>query len=152
MAGIPSIHICLDFIPELLAQPQLEKQVKPARTPPGFNSLTFPRAGARLSLILCFFFVCFFKALLNMCPHRSLQSSCCHTCVPSTPYPNPSVWPGWPSVSWGPCSQVGKLFFLSSQLVCSLLNAPCLPVIIIEFASSRWIVYCKQQAACIQYI
>lgn len=29
VAGIPSIHICLDFIPELLAQPQLEKQVKP---------------------------------------------------------------------------------------------------------------------------
>ncbi|KAG7259093.1 hypothetical protein CRUP_000408, partial [Coryphaenoides rupestris] len=26
VAGIPSIHICLDFIPELLAQPQLEKQ------------------------------------------------------------------------------------------------------------------------------
>lgn len=30
VAGIPSIHICLDFIPELLAQPQLEKQVKPS--------------------------------------------------------------------------------------------------------------------------
>lgn len=29
VAGIPSIHICLDFIPELLAQPQLEKQVNP---------------------------------------------------------------------------------------------------------------------------
>lgn len=29
VAGIPSIHICLDFIPELLAQPQLEKQVRP---------------------------------------------------------------------------------------------------------------------------
>lgn len=28
VAGIPSMHICLDFIPELLAQPQLEKQVK----------------------------------------------------------------------------------------------------------------------------
>lgn len=27
VAGIPSMHICLDFIPELLAQPQLEKQV-----------------------------------------------------------------------------------------------------------------------------
>uniref|UniRef100_A0A668TU06 Integrator complex subunit 2 n=1 Tax=Oreochromis aureus TaxID=47969 RepID=A0A668TU06_OREAU len=27
VAGIPSIHICLDFIPELLAQPQLEKQL-----------------------------------------------------------------------------------------------------------------------------
>uniref|UniRef100_A0A669C1H1 Integrator complex subunit 2 n=1 Tax=Oreochromis niloticus TaxID=8128 RepID=A0A669C1H1_ORENI len=27
VAGIPSIHICLDFIPELLAQPQLEKQI-----------------------------------------------------------------------------------------------------------------------------
>uniref|UniRef100_A0A9J8BCI6 Integrator complex subunit 2 n=1 Tax=Cyprinus carpio carpio TaxID=630221 RepID=A0A9J8BCI6_CYPCA len=25
--GIPSMHICLDFIPELLAQPQLEKQI-----------------------------------------------------------------------------------------------------------------------------
>ncbi|XP_071945249.1 integrator complex subunit 2-like [Antedon mediterranea] len=26
VAGIPSIHICLDFIPELLSQPQIEKQ------------------------------------------------------------------------------------------------------------------------------
>ena len=35
VAGIPSIHICLDFIPELLAQPQLEKQVNnPSRVPP----------------------------------------------------------------------------------------------------------------------
>lgn len=25
--GIPSMHICLDFIPELLSQPSLEKQV-----------------------------------------------------------------------------------------------------------------------------
>lgn len=33
VAGIPSIHICLDFIPELLAQPQLEKQVRPAKPP-----------------------------------------------------------------------------------------------------------------------
>ena len=27
VAGIPSMHICLDFIPELIAQPHLEKQV-----------------------------------------------------------------------------------------------------------------------------
>uniref|UniRef100_A0A671RRD2 Integrator complex subunit 2-like n=1 Tax=Sinocyclocheilus anshuiensis TaxID=1608454 RepID=A0A671RRD2_9TELE len=27
VAGIPSMHICLDFIPELLTQPQLEKQI-----------------------------------------------------------------------------------------------------------------------------
>jgi len=27
VAGIPSMHICLDFIPELIAQPELEKQV-----------------------------------------------------------------------------------------------------------------------------
>ena len=27
VAGIPSMHICLDFIPELVNQPQLEKQV-----------------------------------------------------------------------------------------------------------------------------
>ncbi|XP_076876530.1 integrator complex subunit 2 [Brachyhypopomus gauderio] len=27
VAGIPSMHICLDFIPELLAQPQQEKQI-----------------------------------------------------------------------------------------------------------------------------
>lgn len=33
VAGIPSIHICLDFIPELLAQPQLEKQVRRAAAP-----------------------------------------------------------------------------------------------------------------------
>ena len=25
--GIPSMHICLDFIPELLSQPSLEKQI-----------------------------------------------------------------------------------------------------------------------------
>jgi integrator complex subunit 2 len=25
--GIPSMHICFDFIPELFAQPQLEKQI-----------------------------------------------------------------------------------------------------------------------------
>lgn len=42
VAGIPSIHICLDFIPELLAQPQLEKQVNPP-------SRSLPRHGARLS-------------------------------------------------------------------------------------------------------
>ncbi|XP_053131203.1 integrator complex subunit 2 isoform X1 [Hemicordylus capensis] len=27
VAGIPSMHICLDFIPELIAQPELEKQI-----------------------------------------------------------------------------------------------------------------------------
>ncbi|XP_067686242.1 integrator complex subunit 2-like isoform X2 [Haliotis asinina] len=27
VAGVPSMHICLDFIPELLGQPQIEKQV-----------------------------------------------------------------------------------------------------------------------------
>lgn len=27
VAGVPSMHICLDFIPELLGQPQVEKQV-----------------------------------------------------------------------------------------------------------------------------
>jgi hypothetical protein len=27
VAGVPSMHICLDFAPELLAQPSLEKQV-----------------------------------------------------------------------------------------------------------------------------
>lgn len=27
VSGIPSMHICLDFIPELLAQPQTDKQV-----------------------------------------------------------------------------------------------------------------------------
>uniref|UniRef100_A0A4W5NJ38 Uncharacterized protein n=1 Tax=Hucho hucho TaxID=62062 RepID=A0A4W5NJ38_9TELE len=27
VSGIPSIHICLDLIPELLAQPQLKKRV-----------------------------------------------------------------------------------------------------------------------------
>lgn len=27
VAGIPSMHICLDFIPELLQQPHLDKQV-----------------------------------------------------------------------------------------------------------------------------
>ena len=28
VAGIPSMHICLDFIPELLNQPRTEKQVR----------------------------------------------------------------------------------------------------------------------------
>ena len=28
VSGVPSMHICLDFIPELLAQPQTEKQVR----------------------------------------------------------------------------------------------------------------------------
>eukprot|EP00058_Branchiostoma_floridae_P020274 XP_002605764.1 hypothetical protein BRAFLDRAFT_114421 [Branchiostoma floridae] len=27
VAGVPSMHICMDFIPELLSQPQLEKQI-----------------------------------------------------------------------------------------------------------------------------
>ena len=26
VAGIPSMHICLDFIPELLSQPSMDKQ------------------------------------------------------------------------------------------------------------------------------
>ena len=29
VAGVPSMHICLDFIPELLGQPQRKKQVSP---------------------------------------------------------------------------------------------------------------------------
>ena len=31
VAGIPSMHICLDFIPELLSQPSMDKQVKQHR-------------------------------------------------------------------------------------------------------------------------
>ena len=27
VSGVPSMHICLDFIPELLAQPETHKQV-----------------------------------------------------------------------------------------------------------------------------
>ncbi len=27
VTGIPSMHICLDFVPELLRQPEIEKQV-----------------------------------------------------------------------------------------------------------------------------
>ena len=27
VSGVPSMHICLDFIPELLSQPDLEKQL-----------------------------------------------------------------------------------------------------------------------------
>lgn len=27
VAGIPSMHICLDFLPELLSQPDSEKQI-----------------------------------------------------------------------------------------------------------------------------
>jgi len=32
VAGIPSMHICLDFIPELVNQPHMEKQVWPPVT------------------------------------------------------------------------------------------------------------------------
>ncbi len=28
VSGVPSMHICLDFVPELLSQPDLEKQVR----------------------------------------------------------------------------------------------------------------------------
>ena len=28
VSGVPSMHICLDFIPELLAQPEMQKQVR----------------------------------------------------------------------------------------------------------------------------
>lgn len=49
VAGIPSIHICLDFIPELLAQPQLEKQVRPPNLPP----LSFLAFTPGLALGLC---------------------------------------------------------------------------------------------------
>lgn len=57
VAGIPSIHICLDFIPELLAQPQLEKQVRPLPTPPSLPSLPsllfFLALNRRLTLGSC---------------------------------------------------------------------------------------------------
>ena len=39
VAGVPSMHICLDFIPELLGQPQTEKQV--SRVHCGLNHPTF---------------------------------------------------------------------------------------------------------------
>lgn len=78
------------------------------------------------------------------CPHRSLQSSCCRTCVPNTPYPSPSVWPGWPSVSWAPSSQVSELFLLSLHLIHSCLQSPYF-FYIIELAPSRLAVYCISQ-------
>ena len=28
VSGIPSMHICLDYIPEMLSQPQMDKQVR----------------------------------------------------------------------------------------------------------------------------
>lgn len=113
VAGIPSIHICLDFIPELLAQPQLEKQVKPP-SPLFFLALN-PRLALGLSQCSQ---QCFYKSTCDcMFPHRSLQSSCCRTCVPSTPYPSPSVWRSWPSVSWAPSSQVSEQFSLSLRLL-----------------------------------
>ena len=46
---IPSMHICLDFIPELLAQAHLEKQVSLRTT----NTLVFYRVGTSLPP-LCF--------------------------------------------------------------------------------------------------
>lgn len=54
VAGIPSIHICLDFIPELLAQPQLEKQVRPPNLPSPLSSpLFFLALNPRVALGLC---------------------------------------------------------------------------------------------------
>lgn len=112
VAGIPSIHICLDFIPELLAQPQLEKQVNP----PNLCSFFFlswlkfatchKMASKPFSQYTTFFFAFCCHHLFCMCLNRFLQSSCCHTCVPSTPYLSPSVWLGWQLVSWGHSSLV----------------------------------------------
>lgn len=74
VAGIPSIHICLDFIPELLAQPQLEKQVKPPNLPllsslfPGSNSWTCHGLVPE-PLLHCHVFL---KALVNICVHTDL--------------------------------------------------------------------------------
>lgn len=116
VAGIPSIHICLDFIPELLAQPQLEKQVRPPNLPPlSFLAFTpglalglchsllhccafiylflFSNSSARCSadcLHICYINKCIkCLAVVFVCPCRSLQSSCCHICAPSTPSPSP---------------------------------------------------------------
>lgn len=40
VAGIPSMHICLDFIPELISQPQNEKKVSFFAIFPHFNYLS----------------------------------------------------------------------------------------------------------------
>lgn len=120
VAGIPSIHICLDFIPELLAQPQLEKQVKPSSS---FDFHLFLSslesssghivAPERFSQLF-FFNLC--DGFSSPVSHRFLQSSCCRTCVLSMLCPSPSVWPDWLSVSWGPSSQVRFLLYCMFEI------------------------------------
>lgn len=51
--GIPSIHICFDFIPELLAQPQIEKQIFAVKLA-GYIAMKYPIAK---SLEVCKFII-----------------------------------------------------------------------------------------------
>lgn len=37
VTGIPSMHICLDFVPELLRQPELDKQVRISQVNPTYS-------------------------------------------------------------------------------------------------------------------
>lgn len=67
VAGIPSIHICLDFIPELLAQPQLEKQV---------SSSLNPGVALGLCQSLSYTVVLFFKAILLGALSRVFAYNC----------------------------------------------------------------------------
>ncbi len=50
VAGIPSMHICLDFIPELLAQPQLEKQVSNYQFSQDYYIDQLPLPNSRINL------------------------------------------------------------------------------------------------------
>jgi hypothetical protein len=58
--GIPSIHICLDFIPELLAQQNIEKQIFAVKLA-GFIAVKYPIAK---SLEVC-------KIILYRMRHKS---------------------------------------------------------------------------------
>lgn len=70
VAGIPSIHICLDFIPELLAQPQLEKQVTP---PSCFCSRTSSPVFIRLASLVFAVDLCHPVAVLPVYAVRLTQ-------------------------------------------------------------------------------
>lgn len=134
LSGLPSssaasncgrhpLHPYLSGLHPRAAGPAPVGKAGEASQPPSplFSLLSFLALIPGLAVGLCqslSYTVMFFKSTGEyICPHRSLQSSCCRTCVPSTPYPSPSVWPGWPLVSWGPSSQVSQLFFLSLHLI-----------------------------------
>lgn len=81
VAGIPSIHICLDFIPELLAQPQLEKQVTPSPRPPVLELRLLGLSLCRPCAVLCLMLTCMstqifaIQLLSQLCTQYALPKS-----------------------------------------------------------------------------